>query len=71
MQTHDAGVGVQYFINPDLTTLSLGSTSSFKWTIDKHGRYPVLDDIKIRFKCTNSSANDTWDIESLWHLVET
>jgi len=70
VRTQDLGEREQFFINPDLTTLSLGSTTTFKWTIDKRGRYPVLDDIKIRFKCTNSSANDTWDIESLWHLVE-
>ena len=67
----DRAVKEQFYINPDLTTLTLGSTSTFSWTIDKKGKYPVLNDIKIRFKCKNSSANDTWDYESLWDIIET
>ena len=38
-----------FYINPDLTTLTFGSTATFDWTIDKKGKYGVLDDIKIRF----------------------
>ncbi len=51
-------------------TFELGSTLTFYWVVDKRGKQPVLDDLKILFKCKNTSSNDTYDNESLWHLIE-
>ena len=59
-----------FYSNPDTTTWVLGQTYKFSYKIDKQGRYPVLDDLKLRFKCKNSSANDTYDYESMWHFIE-
>ena len=50
----------KYFTqNPDTTTWVLGQTYKISYKIDKMGKYPVLDDLKLRSKCKNSSSNDT------------
>lgn len=67
----DIPVREQFYVNPDSATATLGSTHTWRYIPNKKGKYPVLEDLKIRFKCKNSSSNDTWDIESLWHLIET
>ena len=59
-----------FYSNPDTTTFVLGQTYKFTYKIDKQGKYPVLDDLKLRFKCKNSSSNVTYDYESLWHFIE-
>ena len=66
----DLPIKEHFYCNPDNTTWTLGSTRTIDYTFNKKGKFAVLDDLKIRFKCKNTSSDDTWDFESLFHLVE-
>ena len=58
-------------LNADSATLTLGSSTTFRYVIKKNGKYPVLTDFLLRYKCKNTSENDTYTWISLWNVVDT
>jgi hypothetical protein len=60
-------------LNANASTLTLGSSVTFKYVIPKYGKYPVMTDWFLRYKCTNSctGGNDTYSWISIWNVVDT
>jgi hypothetical protein len=72
LQTKDPVVHKQLDnLNADSATLTLGSSTTFRYVVKKDGKYPVLTDFMLRYKCKNSSSNDTYTWISLWNVVDT